>query len=151
MPVRQKKSMDDALACPRDHEKLEDYCREGEFTNEAMARPFLREIKKLMDCARQHGTSPDEVVLMLSYSVGVNSLRLICWDQFKVCLDIICQFVGDEKYKLFDPPFYARLKQERIAVAEEAAETGVDEKTISLRKASRAIEALRMRSKAVAA
>jgi len=150
MPVRQKKSMNDALACPRDHEKLEDYCREGEFTNEAMARPFLREIKKLMDCARQHGTSPDEVLLMLSYSVGIQSLRDIRWDQFKVCLDILCNFTGDEKYKLFDPPFYARLKNERIAVAEEAAETGLDEKTISMRKTMRALEAMKTRGAVLA-
>lgn len=147
MPVRRRPASNDGgfSNIPGDGDCLQQLCTDAGYSNEAAAAPFLKKIRQIYACARQHGTPEDEVVLMVSFSLGYVGLRAVPWSKLDAVVGLITSYQGDERYRVFDPEYYVRLKAERVAVAQEAARTGVDEKTISINKAIRAMETMSRR------
>jgi hypothetical protein len=147
MPVRRSRNSDSGFSnIPGDGDRLQELCTDTGFTNEQAVAPFLEKIRKIFTCGRQHGVSEGEVVLMVSYSMGYVGMRDVPFGKMDAVIGLITSYQGDERYRVFDPEMYVALKAERVAVAQEAARAGVDEKTISINKAFKAMETIGRRS-----
>jgi len=122
--------------CPQSGDTLIQFVdkRSGEVSNSSIAVQIVRRIKQILSAAAQHGISASEVVLMVSYGMGINGLGSVPWGRLDDCLKLVGNYPGDEKYRLFDPVYYAALQKERQEVEAESCAKMLDEKIVCINR-----------------
>jgi hypothetical protein len=70
---------------------------------------FSARISHLQSVARQHGHHTGDALAMINRMWGFK-WTTIPWEKFDDCISLMCNYPGDEKYKIFDLRLYEKIK-----------------------------------------